>query len=222
MNIEREFQRELRNNRYEATDEGGIFLPKAKVLLSGEYVHEQRRHSNVAHALDGGSPDDIRSAILAARMTGKRPDHRVGEVIRDHNLLVNEGLDHILNTVLNAGVQVTAWHVGIFKGNYTPVAGDTAANIATNSTEATEYDETDRVAYDEATSTAQSITNSANRATFTMNASVTIYGAFLVSLATKSGTTGTLLSAARFSASRALVATDELLVTYTVNAADNS
>lgn len=136
------------------------------------------------------------------------------------NIVVNEGLDHILNTVLHNGTQVSTWYVGLFKGNYTPLATDTAANITSNATEATEYDETTRVEYNEAASSSQSVTNSANKATFTMNSSITVYGAFLVSTSTKSGTTGTLLAASRFTSARSVVATDQILLTYTFSAAD--
>ena len=56
------------------------------------------------------------------------------------------------------------------------------------------------------------------RATFTFNATKSIYGAFLVSNATKGGTAGTLFSAARFSAAKSVVAGDQLLLTYSFTA----
>jgi hypothetical protein len=62
------------------------------------------------------------------------------------------------------------------------------------------------------------ITNSASRATFTMNATKTVYGAFLVSASAKSATTGTLMAAAKFSTSKAVVDNDELLITYAFGA----
>lgn len=136
----------------------------------------------------------------------------------EKNIVVNEGLNHMLNATLNGAAQVTTWFIGLFEGNYTPLATDTAANITVNSTESTAYDETVRQTYTEAVSTAQSITNSASKATFTINATKAIYGAFLVSASAKSGTTGTLFAASKFSAARSVVATDQLLVTYTVSA----
>lgn len=147
---------------------------------------------------------------------------RDGKVIdrwEEKNIVVNEGLNHILSAVLNNGSQNTTWYVGLFEGNYTPLATDTAANIASNATECVAYDETTRVEWVEAAPSGQSITNSANKATFTINASKTVYGAFLVSSNTKSGTAGTLFAASKFSVSRSVVAADQLLVTYTVNAA---
>lgn len=131
------------------------------------------------------------------------------------NLVVNEGLNSILDVVFHAETQITTWYVGLFEGNYTPVATVTAATITSASTECTAYDEATRVAYNEAAASSQSITNSANKATFTINATKTIYGAFLASASAKSATSGKLMSAARFGASKSVVATDQLLVTYT-------
>lgn len=143
---------------------------------------------------------------------------RGGQVIdqwEDHNTVVNEGLNSLLGIMFHGDTQVATWYLGLFEGNYTPVAGVTAATITSASTECIAYDETTRVVYNEAAAASQSITNSANRATFTFNATKTIYGAFLVSASAKSATTGTLFSAARFSTSKAVVAADQLLLTYT-------
>jgi len=134
------------------------------------------------------------------------------------NLVVNQGLNHILDVSFHGSTAVSPWYVGLFEGNYTPVAGLTAATVASASTECTAYDESVRQEYTEAAAASQSITNSASRATFTFNATKTVYGAFLISDSTKSGTSGTLLAAARFSASKAVVDDDQLLVTYTFNA----
>ena len=146
---------------------------------------------------------------------------RNGEVIEREdvtNLVVNEGLDHVLNTVFHAGTQVAAWYLGLFEANYTPVATVTAATIAAASTECTSYTEPSRQEYKEGAASAQSITNSADKATFTMNATKTIYGAFLVSNATKGATSGVLFSAARFASPKQVTTDDQLLLTYTFNA----
>jgi len=146
---------------------------------------------------------------------------RGGEVIDREdvtNIVTNEGLDHILNTVFHSGSQVGTWFLGLFEANYTPIATVTAATITAASTESTAYDEATRQEYVEAAASAQSITNSANKATFTMNATKTIYGAFLVSNSAKSSTAGILLSAARFGSPKQVVDDDQLLLTYTFNA----
>jgi hypothetical protein len=146
-------------------------------------------------------------------------DGKVIDTWEEHNIVVNEGLNNLLDVYLHATTQTTAWYVGIFEGNYTPVATDTGANIAVNATESIAYSEATRPAWVEAAAAAQSITNSANKATFTINATKTIYGAFLISTSAKSDTLGTLFAATKFTAARSVVATDQLLVTYTVTAA---
>ncbi len=146
---------------------------------------------------------------------------REGELIDEFdcpNLVVNQGLDHLLNTVFTGSTQVNPWYLGLFEGNYTPVAAVTAATITAASTECVAYSESTRQEFVEAGASAQQITNSANKATFTINATKTIYGAFLVSNNTKSSTAGTLFSAARFAAAKAVVASDQILLTYTFTA----
>ena len=183
-------RREVANRQYEIADEGTLFLPKSKIWIGGQFEHD---------VLRGGK-------LLGAA--------------RDPNIVVNQGLNALLGIMFNAATQITAWYVGIFEGNYTPVATDTAANITANSTECTAYDEATRVAYDEAAPSGQSITNSASKATFTMNATKTVYGAFLASASAKSATTGTLFSASKFSAARAVVDNDQLLISYVLSASD--
>jgi len=148
----------------------------------------------------------------------RRVDGTVERFTAD-NLITNEGLNSILNVQFNGAAQITTWYMGVFSGNYTPVAGVTAATITSASTESTIYASATRPEFVEAASTAQSITNSANRASFVFNAGGTIYGAFLVSSNTKSGTGGTLFSAARFGSAKTVSSGDELLLTYTVSAA---
>ena len=145
-------------------------------------------------------------------------DGRVIDRWSDKNLIVNEGLNHILGVEFNGVTQIGTWYIGLFEANYTPVAGLTAATVTASATECIAYSEATRVAYVEAAAAAQSITNSASKATFTINATKTIYGAFLVSASAKSATTGTLFSASQFGASKSVVALDQLLVTYTINA----
>jgi hypothetical protein len=178
---------DIKRGQYELTD-GGIFVPKANMLVGGFFEVDHMRDGELIH-----------------RQQAK-------------NIIVNQGLNHALNVILNAASQITQWYVAIFEGNYAPVAADTAAGIVANSTESTAYTESTRPTYDEATSTAQSTTNSASRATFSINATKTIYGAYLISSSGKSSATGTLFAAAKFSTSRAVQNLDQLLVTYTINA----
>lgn len=147
---------------------------------------------------------------------------RAGKVIdewEDPNIVVNQGLDALLNIMFNGATQITTWYLGIYEGSTSPASSWTAANVASNSTEiTTAYNSATRPEYVEAAASSQSITNSANRASFVFNASKTVYGAFLISNSTKGGTSGTLFSAAAFGSSKSVVSGDELLLTYTFTA----
>jgi len=141
------------------------------------------------------------------------------------NIITNEGLDAILDVMLHAATQITTWYVALVESDTSPAAGLTYA--VPTYTECTAYDEANRQEYEEAAASSQSITNSANKATFTMSGTKTIYGAALVGggtgAATKGDTAGggTLLCYAKFSASKSVEDEDTLEVTYTLSAADD-
>jgi len=142
---------------------------------------------------------------------------REGRVIDEFecdNLVTDEGLNHLLAVALAAGSQIISWYLGVFEGNYTPVAGDTASGIASAATESSAYSGGVRPSWTPGSVASKTVSNSASRASFTFSASKTIYGAFMISSAVIGGTSGKLLSAARFSASKAVQSGDELLLTY--------
>jgi hypothetical protein len=141
-------------------------------------------------------------------------DGKIIDEFEDCNLVVNEGLNALNDIMFHGNAQITQWYLGVFEANYTPVATVTAATIASASTECTAYASATRPTYDEAASASQVTTNAASRASFVFNATKTIYGGFMVSSSTKSGTTGTLFAAAAFATSKAVVSGDELLLTY--------
>lgn len=173
---------------HQYSEQAGLLVPSSKIYVAGRY--------------DG--------VIIR--------DGKIIDEFSEPNLVVNQGLNALLDIMFAGSTQVTTWYLGVFEGNYTPVASVTAATITSASTESTAYASATRPAYVEAAASSQSITNSANRASFVFNASKTIYGAFLISDNTKSGTSGTLFSAARFSSSKAVENGDELLLTYTFTA----
>jgi len=146
---------------------------------------------------------------------------RQGEIVDEFecpNLVVNEGLNDLLDVYIGGATSPGQWYLGLFQGNYTPVATVTASTIAANAVECVDYDEANRQQFDPAAAASQSVTNAASRATFTFNASRTVYGAFLASSSTKNGTDGVLFSAARFGTSKAVVDDDQLLLTYSFSA----
>ena len=137
------------------------------------------------------------------------------------NLVVNVGLQYMAGTALTSVAQITTWYIGLYGAgaSNTPAAGDTMSSHA-GWTEVVPYSNATRVAATFATATTANpsvVTNSASPATFTINATATVGGAFLTSGSAKSGTTGTLFSAADFASpgDRSVVSGDILSVTYT-------
>ena len=141
------------------------------------------------------------------------------------NLVVNVGLAYMAGTALTSVAQVTAWFIGLYGAgaSNTPAAADTMSSHA-GWTENVGYSNATRVACTFVTATTANpsvATNSASPASFSINATSTVGGAFLTSGSAKSGTAGTLFSAVDFSApgDRAVVSGDTLNVTYTMSLA---
>ena len=137
------------------------------------------------------------------------------------NLVVNTGLQYMAGSALTSVTQITTWYIGLYGAgaSNTPAAGDTMSSHA-GWTEVVPYSNATRVQATFATATTANpsvVTNSASPASFTINATATVGGAFLTSGSAKSGTTGTLFSAADFSSpgDRSVVSGDVLSVTYT-------
>ncbi len=154
--------------------------------------------------------------------------YRDGKLIhacnQGHNTFTTEGMARLLNIVFRAQTTEAAIYCGIFKNNVTPAVGDTAAaKLGAAGTygecQDADYDSpaTNKPAYTIASTSTASCTNAASAASFTMNASITIYGAFLSTAAAKTATTGTLFCAKAFSSSRAVIADDVLSVTYVIS-----
>ena len=146
------------------------------------------------------------------------PDRRIKwrEVI--DNLVVTVGRNHALEAVLDAATQITSWFVGLTDGTPTVAAGDTMASHA-GWVEIQNYTEGTREAAVFGTVSAGSIDNVASVASFAINATVTIGGAFLISNSTKGGTTGTLYSVGAFTGGdKSADSGDTLEVTVTMTA----
>lgn len=139
------------------------------------------------------------------------------------NLVVDQGLIHVLNTVFAGAAQVTQWYIGLFSGNVTPQPNWTAANVVANATELTGYAPSTRPGFTVAPVSAPSLGNTGSEANFAFDASgpYTARGAFLISVSNKGSTTGVLMAATRFAADRAgLNSPDQLGVRYVLTAAD--
>jgi hypothetical protein len=142
------------------------------------------------------------------------------------NLVVNVGLQYMAGTALTSVTQLTSWFLGLYGAgaSNTPAAGDTMSSHA-GWTEYVNYSNATRVAATFATATTANpsvVTNTASPAVFNINgAGGTVGGAFLTSGSAKSGTAGTLFSAADFGSpgDRVVVSGDTLSVTYTFSLA---
>ena len=142
------------------------------------------------------------------------------------NLVVNVGLQDMNAKYFTGSAYTAAWYLGLITG---PGSGTTIAAADTMSSHAgwsenTGYSQATRPTCTFGTPTTANpsvATNSASPATFTINATSTIAGAFLTSISTKGGTTGILFSASDFSSpgDRAVVSGDTLSVTYTLSLA---
>jgi hypothetical protein len=137
------------------------------------------------------------------------------------NLVVNVGLQYMAGTSLDGATsRITTWYIGLYGAgaSNTPAASDTASSHA-GWTENTTYSNSTRPTATFAAATTANpsvVTNSASKATFNINGTTTVGGAFLISDSTKGGTTGTLFSASDFTGGdRAVVNGDTLQVTYT-------
>jgi len=149
------------------------------------------------------SPGDLSDGGAALfghwQVTIRDPD---GNILREDtfdNLVVNEGLDHLLDVTLSAATQTTSWFLGLTDSAPTTDATDTMGSHS-GWTEVTAYDEAARPGWSDGGVSGQSVDNSGSPATFTINAdSTTIGGAFLSSDDTVGGTAGLLYAVGAFS-----------------------
>jgi hypothetical protein len=133
------------------------------------------------------------------------------------NLITTEGLNLLLTRSFKTVPADVNWYVGL-KGAGTVAAGDTMASHA-GWAEVTGYAESTRPAFTPGTVASGAVSNSASKAAFTANASVTAAGAFLATNSTKGGTTGSLYGVGNFTTSRALESGDTLSVQVDLSAA---
>lgn len=169
-------------------------LPESGLAFHGDVTCDHYRDSNLIHTQTGS------------------------------NTFTTEGMARLLNIVFRAQATEAAIYCGIFKNNVTPAVGDTAAvKLGAAGTygecQDADYDSpaTNKPAYTIVSTSTASCTNAAAPASFTMHAGITVYGAFLSTIAAKTGTTGTLYCAKAFTSSRAVIDADVLAVTYTIS-----
>lgn len=152
---------------------------------------------------------------------------RDGKVIdkwEEKNLVVDEGLNYVLNTAFTGGTAATNFYIGLFGGNYSPASTDTAATFPTaasevissaTSTTSVSVSETVRQAWVPSTTTTKIVSNS-SAGVFHFTTAGNVYGAFLVTSNVIGGTSGKLVAASRFTSTRVVAISDVLNITYTL------
>lgn len=161
---------------------------------------------------------------LVARGPVKGPDGRLRRKCKwvefVPNLVTTEGKNDTLTKYFKGSSYTAAWYVGLVNNSsFTAfAAGDTAAQInGTNQwIEATAYSESVRQTLTLGSASAGSIDNTASKAVFSINGTVTVHGAFVASNSTKTSTSGVLYGEAALSADRALLLGDTLTITVTL------
>lgn len=185
LNHGAEFARAIRNLKFERTSDGGLFFPAQKAIARGVY---------------------------ATRVNG-------GGWQYDNNILPTEGLTYLMS-LLGAGSKLATWYIALYAGAITPGAGLTAATFASVTSEITStsegYTSATRPAWVPGTAAASGIDNNASPTTFTIAtaSTLTINGVAMLSSATRGGTSGVLISSARFANPRVFNDTDEFDIKY--------
>ena len=132
-----------------------------------------------------------------------------GDWERTPNLIVTEGLAHILSVALGGTAKPAGYFLALFSGAAAPAANWTAASFAAAASEIVSmtegYTSPTRPAWTPPSSTANnSIDNMAAIASVTMATAgqLNVSGAAMLTNSTRGGTTGKLISATKYAADR--------------------
>lgn len=189
--VKAELQKELRAERYDMSAEG-VYFPRNGIMVAGEYW---------------------------GRVNRGKWEHE------GDNLVVTEGLVHILNVALGSTAKAGNFYLALFSGASAPDANWTAATFASAASEIVSQAE----GYTSATRPLWQYTNASGSAqidnfsdpaelTIATAASLNVTGAALLSSSTRGGTTGVLVSASKFAATRTFQDGDTYELGYRLNA----
>lgn len=173
MQLRKELAKALKDDVYDMTEEG-LYFPRQGVLASGEYFD---------------------------RING-------GKWMRTKNLIVDEGLAHILNVALGSSPKPSSYYLALFSGSATPASNWTAANFATVASEIVSmtegYTSPTRPAWTPTDTSGNSIDNMDAVASLTIatTSQLNVTGAALLTNSSRGGTTGALISATKYAATR--------------------
>ena len=189
--VKAELRKELRAERYDMSAEG-VYFPRNGIMVSGEYW---------------------------GRVNRGKWEHE------GDNLVVTEGLVHILNVALGSTAKAGNFYLALFSGGAVPDANWTGATFASAASEIVSQAE----GYTNATRPLWQYTNASGSAqidnfsdpaelTIATAASLNVTGAALLSSSTRGGTTGVLVSASKFAATRTFQDGDTYELGYRLNA----
>lgn len=124
------------------------------------------------------------------------------------NLIVLEGLAHILNVAFGTTPKPSSYHLALFSGTAAPAANWTAASFAATANEITSmtegYTSPTRPVWTPTNTNSGSIDNMTEVAsvTFATASEVTVTGAAMLTSSARGGTTGSLISATKYASER--------------------
>lgn len=151
-------------------------------------------------------------------------DGKLIQLGRDTNICTDEGLNALLDIMFHGATQIATWYCILFETDTTPAAGTTYAVPVFTECEA--YSEGTRPEFVEAAASGKSLSNSANKASYSINATKTLYGGALVGGGTAASTKGdtagggTMYCAAPFTSAKSVESGDTFKLTVTLTSAD--
>jgi hypothetical protein len=133
------------------------------------------------------------------------------------NGIVDEGLEALLDAYFNAGTQPANFYIGLIdNATFSAFSAADVMNSHAGWDEDTTYSEGTRPEWSPGAAATRAVTN-ATTVDFSINGTTAIYGIFVTTNSTKSGTTGVLWATAAFSSVASVENGDTLKVTYTVS-----
>lgn len=139
------------------------------------------------------------------------------------NMIVLEGLAHILNVALGSTAKPAGYYLALFSGAAAPAANWTAATFAAVASEIVSltegYSSPTRPVWTPVNTATSSIDNMAAVATVTIKTAgqLNVSGAALLTNSTRGGTTGALVSATKYAAARTFQNDDVYDIGYRVS-----
>jgi len=139
-------------------------------------------------------------------------DGRIISVETIENLMPNVGLDYMLNAAFHGGSAYTAWYLGVYGANRTPLATDTMTLLLADCIEDTVYTVVGgaRQAITISAPVSGVMTNTAAPNVLAFPSSSTVRGAFVTTGSVRGSNSGLLVSAALSASPKVMEAGAEL------------